>query len=228
MSLTPRPVPLVPRNPYAKLGLPALIVILIGALSTQDFQPLAIDSSGLVAEMLIALAAAGAIALFLERAVEVLLSIICGAQEATLAARDAMRQTARAEAMKLEQSVLERLPSVEERMAFLEGGGGAQRLASAAMTDPDELEARLHAAVQLKINKQYLSTLMLTVLGGAFAICGFRLLAMVFGETALEGIAPHQVQTLGLLDVVVTTLVLGGGAVGIHQLITRLRTTSSA
>jgi hypothetical protein len=224
MSNLPHVSDYVPRNPYAKLGWPTILLVLIAAISTRGFQPLAVDSTTLVADMLIALAAAAAVALLFERAVEVLLMILCGTQEMALETHRKAQAEVRSEAISVEPAVLDGLTSTEERMAFLEQGGSADRLARQAYLDPEAVNEWLNQELRLKTNKQYLSTLLLTLFGGAASICGFRLLSMIFGYRTLQGVSAHQMSAFGLLDVVLTTLVLGGGAVGIHKLIGRLQT----
>lgn len=227
MSNLPQFSDYVPQNPYAKFGWPTVVLVLIGAISTRGFQPMAIDSATLVADMLIVLAAAAAIALLFERAVEVLLTILCGAQEIAFDANRKAQAETRFEAISMERAVLDGLTSPEERLTFLENGGSAERLARQAYLDPEAVNDRLHQELRLKTNKQYLSTLLLTLFGGAAAICGFRLLSMIFGDMTLQDLPTHQIAALGLLDVVLTTLVLGGGAMGIHKLIGRLQAAPS-
>ena len=102
-------------------------------------------------------------------------------------------------------------------MSFLTQGGSGARMNALTNADADAIRARSQTKARQTITKQYLSTLLLTALGGALAMGGFRILSQSLGHTEAPG-----VELWNILDIVVTTLVLGGGAQGIHDLISKL------
>ncbi|MCR8549293.1 hypothetical protein M4578_15790 [Salipiger sp. P9] len=216
------PNALVPKRASRRLGVVALLILLAGTLGFQEVEVLQLDYSTLAQQLVVALGSALAIALLLERAVEVLLQVICGPQEAEIRARQAVMRQSQEDAMAREKAVFDMLETTDERMTFLSAGGSAERLSALAMGDSRSIETRTEQAAALTIQKQYLSTICLTVLGGAIAMGGYRLLAPVLQLPDPNTLPGMQHALLTLLDVVVTTLVLGGGAKGIHDMITRL------
>ncbi|MCB1390569.1 MAG: hypothetical protein KDK12_15725 [Rhodobacteraceae bacterium] len=208
------------RPPRSRQGALAALVGLGAAfaLGSQAFEALDIgDPASVLARLVAVLGLAGGLALLLERAVAVLLTLLCGPAEVAGKARAQARRDAQAASLSQETAMLDALESPEERLAFLTGGESAARLnaldrAATAVAQQNADESARHT-----INKQYLSTLFLVLLGGALAMGGFRILSQVFGAAIVAG-----VPWLGALDVVVTTLVLGGGAQGIHDVITKL------
>lgn len=209
---------LVPKKAINRSITIILAIGLLSGLGVQAYEALDVSFTEIMPNLLSALGVVALLALLLERAVEVLLSIICGPEELRVKTQNRVRAQAQAETLAHEKAILEAMQSPEERLAFLSEGGGAARMASLNESDSEALEERTKAATDLRITKQYLSTLMLTVMGGALAACGVRILAQVFGADVVAGNG-----TLQMLDIVVTTLVLGGGAQGVHELISNLR-----
>ncbi|MEP1396788.1 hypothetical protein [Roseibium sp.] len=208
--------------PKKALNRGVFVVIAMGALVVwgANSKVIEMNSEEIPVNLMTVLGTAAALALLLERAVEVLLSVICGPQEIANKTRETAFRAAQSAKLAHERAILESLATPDERIAFLSRGGGSRDASTPDPFSPDAIRASSEDVAQLKITKQYLSTLMLTILGGALSAGGFRILAQVFG-TGEPGADPLT-SALTVLDIVVSTLVLGGGAQGIHDLISRL------
>ena len=209
------PARFVPQKALPRSFIVAVALIVLAFVGTTD--ALEIDPQTVVADLLTALAAAAALALVLERAVEVLLSIICGPQEIASEAAHAAQKEAQEVSLKNEQAILGALETPEERITFLTDGGSSNRMGAMDKATTKAIHDRSSAKARQRITKQYLSTVILTALGGALAAGGFRILAQVFGAPDVD-----LPQPMVYLDILVTTLVLGGGAQGIHDMISSL------
>lgn len=209
---------LVPKKAINRSITIILAIGLLSGLGVQAYEALDVSFEEIMPNLLSALGVVAVLAVLLERAVEILLSLICGPEELRVKTQDKIRAQAQSEALAHEKTMLEAMQTPEERLAFLSEGGGAARMASLNENDSETLETRTKSATDLRITKQYLSTLMLTVIGGALAAAGVRILAQVFGADVVASVGMLQ-----MLDIVITTLVLGGGAQGVHELIANLR-----
>ncbi|MEM6624028.1 MAG: hypothetical protein AAF674_17535 [Pseudomonadota bacterium] len=165
-------------------------------------------------------------ALVIERAVEVLANNLYGTQELEqsrdlrlaqqeLAVQDARLTAAIALEVSASGDAAARDAAVQAKNNAIAAAREKVRLANEAVTT-----ARKGARDQLdkiSIAKSYFAALAATILGAAAAIVGVRVLGQFLSdETVLVG---SQLHYFTLVDVVLTALLLAGGADGIHQLV---------
>lgn len=198
-----------------------LVVLMLGAFSgigASGYQALMVNPADVMPNLLSALGIAMMFTVVLERAVDVLLSVLYGPQEI----REEMERTAvtksRNDAIEREQALLGALKTPEERLAFLSETGSGVSVSALAGESLATIRQNNQPAISRKIRKHYTSVIALMLLGGALAAGGFRILSQVFSP---DMIADRPM--LVYVDIVVTTLVLGGGAQGVHEVITKLK-----
>jgi hypothetical protein len=207
----------VPKSATKRSIIIALALGAVSSLGVAAQKAYQIDPQTILQNLATALGVAFALALLLERATEALLRLICGPEEIALKSEDRATETAAAASLAREKSMMEALKTTEERLAFLSQGGSSLRIDALDRAHTETIRDRSQRSARLKITKQFLSTVILTVLGGALSASGFRILSQVFSSDQIEA------STLAsMLDIVVTTLVLGGGSQGLHDLIDAL------
>jgi len=198
-------------------------LVLAGLFGAQNVEVLVIEKDEFLMRLLATLMTTFAIALLLERATEVLIAILCGTEEMEINVTRRKKAEMEQSLIDREKAVLATLTSAEERMTYLTTGRGAERLSTTTARDEESFAQSAGRLVQLKTRKMHVSTIALTVLGGIVAMGGLRLLDATVDFGQLSAGQTQQLMLLRGLDVVVTTLVLGGGARGIHEIIQRLK-----
>ena len=162
------------------------------------------------------------IALVVERSVEVLIALIFGSQEveATLEAKAAER--ALNVASNAEREALKQLSSPEERLMYLE-----RKLSSGldefARKSSEATYAAQLALGELSRSKTRAAGLLLVCMGGLLSVSGIQVLEPLI--LAAQGSVPGpgtQSQIFRATDVLISALLVGGGANGIHKLMKRV------
>ena len=165
-----------------------------------------------------------ALALVIERAVEVLLLPFFRPAELALAAPMAAAD-ARVTALEhSEQTALARRVTSAERLDVFGGEVGTAFVAAAA-TRADMRADHAAAAQRLRATKAQWASLALVVLSAGVSLVGFGLLAQL--GVAMGMNAPDPQGSFRRVDLVVTTLCLAGGAHGLHDIVGRLGVLTS-
>ena len=199
------------------------VLVLAAFFGAQHMDVVVIERQDFLLRLLATLMTTFAVALLLERATEVLISVLCGPQEMRITVLRDKRAAHEQDVIDREKAVLATLQSPEERMTYLTTGRGAERLSSITTRDEDGYADSTQSMVALKTRKLHVASLSLTVLGGVVAFGGLRLLDATLELGQIAAGQGQQAMLLRGLDVVVTTLVLGGCARGIHELIQRIK-----
>ncbi|MBW4707092.1 hypothetical protein KX928_04750 [Roseobacter sp. YSTF-M11] len=151
------------------------------------------------------------VALFIERAVEVVVSANHGSQEADLTDEVTAARIVKENAAKA--------------VLAARSSGAGEKEAEAAFVSAVELhQQRVSEAVKelkpLKEKKAFTATLASVVISAFAAVIGFRILGQfVVGEFSSAIKNETQQVWFSALDILITTLVLAGGADGIHNTI---------
>ncbi len=162
------------------------------------------------------------LALLVERAVELILSWRFGAEE--IAILTPLRQAAarnHAEMQMLARD-MDMLVNPQDRMVMAEGN--ALRSASEARVSlPAQAAATRERLDGLSVHRRRWATWCSMGLSAALALAGFQMLHGAFAaQIDLSDLPEVQMQVFAFIDVGLTTVVLAGGAAGIHGLISRL------
>ncbi|MEM0987757.1 MAG: hypothetical protein AAGK00_02680 [Pseudomonadota bacterium] len=165
-------------------------------------------------------------ALVIERAVEVLANNLYGTQELQeshrlrlaeqeLAVQDARLTTAIAMEVPASGDAAAREAAVQAKDDAI---AAARDRVKAANEEVSKARGATRGQLdKISIAKSYFAALAATILGAAAAIVGVRVLGQFLSDdTALVG---SQLHYFTLVDVVLTALLLAGGADGIHQLV---------
>lgn len=209
------PARLAASVPYLSLALVAALFFGVGPTAAPAALATEFDAAAFGA----VLAAFAALALLIERAVEVLLLPFFRPAELAVAAPVAEADARLLALDETEQTALARRTSSSERLEVFESNVGVAFVAAAAA----RAEARaVHAsqAQRLRAAKAQWASLALVVLSAAVSLVGFRLLAQL-GDAMGMQITSFQ-DNFRQVDLVVTALCLAGGAHGLHDIVARL------
>lgn len=166
------------------------------------------------------------VALVIERAVEVFITNSFGEEEAALAAPrrllERKLQFASEETERELKRVLTGVENAEARRARDVAVAQLRVDAKEARDGIAEWKAQSQAARDaLKARKARTAAMATTLLGAAAATAGVRVLeGLTTADLRAEGaLAPNQIHVFIFVDVVLTALLLAGGAEGIHNLV---------
>lgn len=160
------------------------------------------------------------LALVAERAVEIVLKVVCGPREVRIRRAGAMAR-ARAEVTRdNEMRNLDAMESSTERLALL-SQRSADVLNAMAEDVADAEVAQAGDLAEIKAFKTWFSVLLLCIIGGAISLSGLNVIAAFLASAGVT-LEPQQANVLAFVDVITTTLLLGGASDAIHGLINRV------
>ncbi len=162
------------------------------------------------------------IALLIERAVELILNWRFGAAEIAIVAPLKQAADRNHAQMKMLARDMDMLVSPQDRMTLVDDGLRHSVLNARELLPAQAAETR-GKLEDLSLLKKSWATVSALALGIGLSLSGFQLLHGAFADQiAVSGLPPLQTHVFSFVDICLTSIVLAGGADGIHRLMNRL------
>lgn len=163
------------------------------------------------------------LALFIERCVEVLVNYLFGVTEAKINSPVLVALLSAELKQKLIETSISSLDTPEQKVAYL-NELVKNELADVNQAVVEKYEKSREELQKLKVPKEAVAILIAVLIGLAVAASGFRILSMTLCAVQTGGNCTFTAQTLMFktTDLLVSSLLLAGGADGIHQIIRRI------